>query len=100
LYHVNATFTSWAQHCINTSWLANVASIALAINTSFEVPQTLKQTTQYNKYCICLVIGQCCIHSIMGLVKIYLPWIISESWYCIRRPIFLCKIILFDVNFQ
>ncbi len=100
LYHVNATSTSWAQHCINTSWLANVASITLAINTPLEVPQTLKQTTQYNKYCIWNLKLVIWIKMSMGLVKIYLPWIISKSWYCIRRLIFLCGIILFDVNFE
>ncbi len=34
-----------------------------------------------------------------GIVKTYQPWIIFYSWYCIRRPISLCHIVLLDVDF-
>jgi hypothetical protein len=36
----------------------------------------------------------------MALLEIYRPWIIYESWYCVRRSISLCCIVLFDVDFQ
>jgi hypothetical protein len=36
----------------------------------------------------------------MALSETYRPWIIFESWYCIRRPISLHRIILFDVDSQ
>jgi hypothetical protein len=36
----------------------------------------------------------------MALPKIYWPWIISESWYYVKKPISLCRTVLFDVDFQ
>jgi hypothetical protein len=36
----------------------------------------------------------------MALLEIYWPWIISKSSYYIRRPISLCRTILFDTDFQ
>jgi hypothetical protein len=50
LYRIDVTSLSWACHRINTLQLANVAYITSATNTYLMVPQTLKQTTQYNKY--------------------------------------------------
>jgi hypothetical protein len=53
LYHINTTFASWACWRINTLWMANVAfDTTLTTNISLVVLQSLKQTTQYNKYCI------------------------------------------------
>jgi len=100
LYHTNATFASWAWRCENTSWLANVALIALAINISLVVLWTLKQTTQYNKYCIWNLKLVIQIKMSMALLEIYWPWIIFESWYCIRRLTSLRRNILFDADFQ
>jgi hypothetical protein len=36
----------------------------------------------------------------MALLETYWPWIIFESWYYVRRPISLRRIVLFDVDFQ
>jgi hypothetical protein len=73
--------------------LANVASTTSTTNTS-------KQTTQYNKYCIWILKLGIQIKFSMTLLEIYWPWIVSESWYYVRRLISLHHIVLFDVNFQ
>jgi hypothetical protein len=53
LYHINVAFASWVCQCINTPQLANVAfDTTLATNTSLVALWSLKQTTQYRKYCI------------------------------------------------
>jgi hypothetical protein len=52
LYHINTTFAFWACWRINTLWLANVAFDTTLATNIFLVLQSLKQTTQYNKYCI------------------------------------------------
>jgi len=52
LCHIDATSTSWAYYRVKTLRLANVTSTTSATNTSLVVLRTLKQTTQYNKYCI------------------------------------------------
>jgi hypothetical protein len=36
----------------------------------------------------------------MALLETCQRSIISKSWYCVRRPISLCHIVLFDANFQ
>jgi hypothetical protein len=100
LYCVDATSTSWACCCVNTLWLVNVVSIASTTNTSLVMLQTLKQITRYNKYYIWNLKSKIQIKLSMALLKIYWPWIISKSWYCIRRPIFLCQTVLFDADFQ
>jgi hypothetical protein len=52
LYCIDATFTPWACQHVNTLRLANASSTISTTNTSLVVLQTLKQTTQYNKYYI------------------------------------------------
>jgi len=52
LYHIDATFASWACRRVNTLQLANASSTTSTMNTFLMVPWTLKQITQYNKYCI------------------------------------------------
>jgi len=49
---VDATFTSWVCRFINTPCLANVTPTTFTTNTSLMMPWTLKQTRQYNKYCM------------------------------------------------
>jgi hypothetical protein len=90
LYCADATFASWACCRINTQQLANVVSTTLATNTSLAVPWTLQQTTQYNKYYIWNLKLLIQIKLSMTLLETYQPWIISESWYCVRRPISWC----------
>ncbi len=34
------------------------------------------------------------------MLETYQPWIISKSWYYVRKLISLCRIVLFDVDFQ
>jgi hypothetical protein len=99
LYCINETFAWWVCRRIKTPQLANVASTTWATNTSLVVPQTLKQTTQYNKYCIWILKPIIQIKFSMALLETYQPWIIFESWYCVRRLISLCYIVLFDANF-
>jgi len=49
----DAAFASWACQRVNTPQLANVTfDTTLATNTSLMMFQSLKQTTQYNKYSI------------------------------------------------
>jgi len=93
LYRVDATSASWACYCVNTLQLASVASISSAINTTLVVLQTLKQTTQYNKYCIWILKPKIQVKFNMALLETYRPWIILESWYYITRPITLHRIV-------
>jgi hypothetical protein len=81
-------------------WLANVASIASATNTSLIVPRNLQQTTQYNKYYIWNLKPIIQIKLNMTLLETYWPWINFESWYYVRRLISLHWTILFNANFQ
>ncbi len=85
--YADATSTSWVCCRINTSWLANVMSTTLAINTSLTMPWTLQQTTQYYTqyytYCIWNLKLRIQIKLNMALLEIYWPWIICESWYCL-----------------
>jgi hypothetical protein len=99
LYHVDATFASCACCCVKTLWLVNVTPITLATNTSLVVPRTLKQATQYNNYCIWILKPKIQIKFSRALLEICWPWIIFESWYCVRMPIFLHHIVLFDADF-
>ncbi len=94
LYCVDATFASWACCRVKIPWLINVASTTSATNTSMVVIWTLKQTTQYNKYCIWIVKLGIQIKFNMALLENYQPRIIFESWYYVRRSIFLCYIII------
>jgi len=52
MYCTDETFTSWACCHFKTLRLANVTSTTTTANTSLVVSPTIKQTTQYNKYCI------------------------------------------------
>jgi len=99
LYHVDATFASWVWRCINTLWLANTTSIGSTTNTSLMALQTLKQITQYNKYCIWNLKLIIQIKMNMTLLETYWPWIISKLRHCVKRPNFLCCTILWDVDF-
>ncbi len=36
----------------------------------------------------------------MALLETYWPWIIFESWYCVKSPNCLCHTILWDAEFQ
>jgi len=100
LYHIDATSTSCVCHRVNIPWLANATSITSATNTSLMVFRTLKQTTQYNKYCIWKLKPRIQSKLSMALLETYQPWIISKSWYYIRKPISLCRIALFNADFH
>jgi hypothetical protein len=93
-------FGSWVCRHVKTSRLVNVMSIILATNTSLVVPWTLKQITQYNKYCIWILKPRIQIKFSTALLETYQPWIILKSWYCVRRKISLCCIVLFNAIFQ
>jgi hypothetical protein len=52
MHCTHETSTSWACCHIKTVQLANVTSTTITTNTSLVVFPTIKQITQYNKYCI------------------------------------------------
>ncbi len=91
-YRANVTFASWAWCCIKTPQLAIIACTTLTTNTSLVVLQTLKQITQYNKYCIWILKPRIQIKFNMALLETYRPWIIFESWYCVKSLISLCTL--------
>jgi hypothetical protein len=60
----------------------------------------LKQTTQYKKYCIWNIKLVVQIKFSMALLETYQTQIIFKSWYCIKKPISLRYIVLWDGDFQ
>jgi hypothetical protein len=59
-----------------------------------------KTTTQYNKCCIWILKLRIQIKFSMAWLETYRSWIISESWYCVKRPISLHHTVLFHANFH
>jgi hypothetical protein len=100
---LNFLISCWCNSCImgiplhKNPTINNVVFKTLAINTSLAMPRTLKQTTQYNKYCIWILKPK------IKKKNVWHCWKFTDheySWCCVRRPNSLCHTILFDADFK